>query len=101
MAAFVSNGPGWCCVSPFLSTAGFVFGFVRTRRRGDVFEFMFYISTDVLIVKSERGLLGLAWMDSWDGQDGCVMCCGGDGVVGLGCGWTATWGVVVKGGGVG
>ena len=25
-AAFVSNGPDWCFVSPFLSMAGFVFG---------------------------------------------------------------------------
>ena len=45
--AFVSNG-SWCFVSPFLSSAGFVFGVVRTRRRGDVFEFIFDISTDVV-----------------------------------------------------
>ena len=78
VAAFVSNGPFRrcilfaqgcrgqsstvlllrCCVHGlglglgFLS-AGSSLGRIRTRRRGDVFEFMFYESTDVLVVKWE------------------------------------------------
>ena len=39
----------------FSERPGLFFGFVRTRRRGDVCEFMFHISTYVLFVKSERG----------------------------------------------
>ena len=61
---------------------------------------MFHISTDVLFVKSERGLLRLGG-DSWDFVlvGGCF---GGDGVVGF-CWDGRRWVVFVKGvwGGIG